>query len=61
MLFRSRLAELNDLRQRAGLSPAESAEADALIRQYESAVLIRARATAILAARGRDVSGLRQP
>jgi hypothetical protein len=57
----ARLAELNDLRQRAGLSAAEAAEADALARQYEWAVLIRARAAALLRARGRDVAGLLRP
>src|SRR5436190_501338 len=57
----ARLGELNDLRQRAGLSAAEAAEADALARQYEWAVLVRASAAARLRARGRDVSGLLQP
>ncbi len=54
----ARLAELNDVRQRAGLSTAEAAEADTLSRQYEWAVLIRARAAALLRTRGRDISGL---
>jgi hypothetical protein len=56
-----RLGELNDLRQRAGLSAAEAAEAAALTRQYEQAVLVRARAAALLRARGHDVSGLVGP
>ena len=47
----SRLSELNDLRQRSGLSAEQSAEADTLARQYESAVLVRARAAAILKTR----------
>ena len=55
---RSRLEELNDLRQRAGLSAAEAAEADVLLRQYELAVLVRAQAAAILRSRGHDVSEL---
>lgn len=58
---RVRLEELNDLRQRAGLSATESVEADALLRQYETAVLVRAQAAALLRARGHDISGLLRP
>jgi hypothetical protein len=56
-----RLSELNDLRQRAGLSAAEAAEAAALLRQYERAILIRAKAAGILYSRGHDISVLLKP
>ena len=58
---RVRLEELNDLRQRAGLSAVEAVEAESLLRQYEQAILIRGQAAAILRGRGHDVSELLRP
>ncbi len=63
---RSRLAadaatELESLhvkQQRQGLTPAESQTLDALVRQYERAMLVRARAAALLHERGHDVAEL---
>ncbi|MGH2369401.1 MAG: hypothetical protein ACRDI2_14500 [Chloroflexota bacterium] len=52
------LAALNEKRQRNGLTAAEEAAAQALIRQHDRAVLLRAKALAVLRQRGEDVSGL---
>jgi hypothetical protein len=54
-------AELESLhlkRQREGLSVAEQATADGLVRQYERAMLIRAQAAAFLIARNHNVAEL---
>lgn len=53
-----RLQELNAKRQRQGLEPGEMQEKEALIRQYEWAMLVRAKAAAVLKQRGHDVSSL---
>ncbi len=56
-----RLADLHAQQQRAGLSPAQADELAALVHQYEQAMLVRARAAAILGQRGHDVSSLLNP
>lgn len=53
-----RLQELNAKRQRQGLDPSETQEQAELIRQYEWAMLVRAKAAAVLKQRGHDVSVL---
>jgi plasmid stability protein len=63
---RSRLAEeasnlieeLHRKRQRQGLTDVEAQTLSSLVRQYERAMLVRARAAAILKERGRDVTSL---
>ena len=52
------LERLHDKRQREGLTDAEALAAAALTRQYERLMLVRAEAAALLAQRGRDVSGI---
>ncbi len=52
------LVALNEKRQRQGLSEVEEAAAQALIRQHDRAVLLRAKALAVLRQRGEDVGGL---
>jgi hypothetical protein len=52
------LAALNEKRQRYGLTAAEEAAVQSLIRQHDRAVLLRAKALAVLRQRGEDVSGL---
>jgi|GEM_PF-5570307 len=52
------LTALNEKRQRDGLSAAEEAAAQALIGQHDRAVLLRAKALAVLRQRGEDVSRL---
>lgn len=56
-----RLQEINLKRQREGLDPAEAQEGEALLRQYERAMLVRAQAAALLKQRGHDVSALLVP
>ncbi len=53
-----RLEALHLQKQAEGTSPAEAEELAALLREYERAMLVRARAAAILKQRGHDVSGL---
>ena len=53
-----RLKELNLKRQRDGLNTAEQEESEALLRQYERAMLVRAQAAALLKQRGHDISSL---
>ena len=55
------LAELNDKRQREGLTAEEQFVADALLRQYEHAMLVRAEAMVRLKDRGVDISNLLKP
>ena len=52
------LAALNENRQRRGLSADEETAVQALIRQHDRAVLLRAKALAVLRQRGEDVSRL---
>jgi hypothetical protein len=52
------LAALNEKRQREGLTAAEESLVRQLIRQHDRAVLIRAKALAVLHQRGEDVSDL---
>ena len=49
------LAALNEKRQHQGLTAAEEAVVQELIRQHDQAVLIRAKALALLRRRGEDV------
>ncbi len=53
-----RLAELNDRRQREGLSDAEERIADDLAERLDLVMVMRAEAVALLHARGEDVSEL---
>jgi plasmid stability protein len=52
------LEALHDKQQREGLSDAEAQTVANLISQYERAMLVRARAAALLKQRGHDVSQL---
>lgn len=52
------LENLHHKRGREGLTDAEARAADLLVRRYERAMLVRARAAALLAERGHDVSSL---
>ena len=52
------LAALNEKRQRDGLTAAEEAAVQTLIREHDRAVLLRAKALAVLRQRGQDVSAL---
>jgi hypothetical protein len=52
------LVALNEKRQSQGLTAAEETAVQALIRQHDRAVLLRAKALAVLRQRGEDVSGL---
>jgi plasmid stability protein len=52
------LEELHDKQQCEGLTEAEAQTVAGLVKQYERAMLIRARAAAILMQRGHDVSQL---
>jgi plasmid stability protein len=52
------LEELHDKQQREGLTEAESQAVAGLVKQYERAMLVRARAAAILTQRGHDVTRL---
>lgn len=54
----ARLEALHLKRQSEGLTEAEAADAARLVRQYERAMLVRARAAALLKQRGHDVSSL---
>jgi plasmid stability protein len=54
-----RIEALHFKRQREGLDESETQELAGLVRQYERAMLVRARAVALLAERGYDVSELR--
>jgi hypothetical protein len=53
-----RLEVLHLKRQSEGLTESEAASAARLVRQYERAMLVRARAAALLKQRGHDVSSL---
>ena len=55
------LEDLNDRRQREGLTVDEQRMAETLLHQYERAMLVRADALARLQERGRDVSALLEP
>jgi hypothetical protein len=55
------LEELNQKRQREGLTADEQQIAEALVHQYERAMLVRAEAMARLKERGRDISPLLEP
>ena len=52
------LAALNERRQRAGLTPVEERMVERLIRQHDRAVLLRAKALAVLHGRGEDIAAL---
>jgi plasmid stability protein len=52
------LEHLHSKRQREGLTEPEAQAAAALTRLYERTMLVRAEAAALLAERGRDVSGI---
>lgn len=52
------LDALNEKRPRHGLTAAEEAAVQTLSRQHDRAVLLRAKALAVLRQRGEDVSGL---
>ncbi|MGH2409598.1 MAG: hypothetical protein ACRDGS_04415, partial [Chloroflexota bacterium] len=54
------LEELNDKRQREGLTAEEQRVAETLMRQYEHALLVRAEALARLKDRGQDITTLLQ-
>jgi len=54
----ARLEALHLKRQSEDLSDAENAAVAKLVRRYERAILVRARAAALLAQRGHDVSSL---
>ena len=54
----AQLELLHFKRQREGLSETEARTLAELVQQYERAMLIRARAVAILKLRGHDLSGL---
>jgi len=54
----ARLEALHLKRQSEDLSDVENAAVAKLVRQYERAMLVRARAAALLAQRGHDVSSL---
>jgi predicted transcriptional regulator len=54
------LEQLHHKRQREGLTEAEEQAAATLTRQYERFMLVRAEATALLAQRGHDLSGILQ-
>jgi plasmid stability protein len=54
----AQLEELHDKQQRDGLTDADAQTVAGLVKQYERAMLIRARAAAILKQRGHDVSQL---
>jgi len=49
---------LNEKRQRQDLTEVEEAAVQALIRQHDQAVLLRAKVLAVLRQRGEDVSRL---
>ena len=48
----------NEKRQREGLTEVEEAAVQALIRQHDQAVLLLAKALAVLRQRGEEVGGL---
>lgn len=52
------LAALNEKRQREGLTPVEEGVMRGLIRHHDRAVLIRAKALALLRQRGEDIGAL---
>lgn len=52
------LAELHRKRQRAALTDTERETMDSLVREYERAMLVRAKAAALLHERGHDISEL---
>ena len=52
------LSDLNDRRQRQGLSAEEEHLADALAEQLDGVMVVRAEAVALLHRRGQDVSAL---
>ena len=57
----ARLEQLNRNRQGTGLTDGEDSELRELVRRYERAMLVRARAAANLQQRGHDVSELVKP
>ena len=56
-----RITELHSRKQDHGLLESESAELKSLMRQYERAMLVRARAIQLLHDRGHDVTPLKLP
>jgi hypothetical protein len=54
----ARLAELADRRQRDGLNADELREAEELVERHDRVVAVRAKAAALLKARGHDISPL---
>jgi hypothetical protein len=54
------LEELHLKQQREGLTEQEAQAESGLLRQYDRAMLVRARAAALLKERGHDISGLLQ-
>jgi plasmid stability protein len=57
----TQLEELHLKRQRQGLTDAEMQTLSALVRQFERAMLVRARAAGLLKQRGHDVTSLLGP
>jgi uncharacterized protein YnzC (UPF0291/DUF896 family) len=57
----ARLETLHHKRQREGLTAQEEQKRATLVRHYERAMLVRAQATALLKARGHDVTSLLAP
>ena len=57
----AKMESLHIKRQSEGLSESETQTLDGLVRHYERAMLVRAEATALLKARGHDVSSLLKP
>ena len=55
---RTRLEELHLKQQHSGLTEGEAQTTATLVRQYERALLVRARAAALLKERGHDISPL---
>jgi hypothetical protein len=54
----SRLAELGDRRQRAGLTDNELREAEDLVQRHDRVIVVRAEAAALLKQRGHDINRL---
>jgi hypothetical protein len=54
----AQLEELHNKRQREGVTEPQSQQLAALVREYERALLVRARAAALLQQRGHDVTPL---
>lgn len=55
------LEYLSDKQKNAGLTATEQTQAQALLNRYDQAVLMRAKALALLKQRGRDIAPLLQP